>query len=55
MEHHLRQRLERLQATNNTLVASVKRKNTMITAQRRKIQQLEEDLQELRQKLGVDA
>lgn len=48
-----RQRLERLQHTNSTLVQSIKRKNTMITAQKRRISELEEQIESLKYKLGI--
>ena len=51
MEHHMRQRLERLQAREQTLVQAVKRKNTMIMAQGRRIRSLEEKVEELTRKL----
>ena len=51
MEHHLRQRLERLQCRNSSLSASVRRKQTMIRAQRQKIDELQEQLESLRHKL----
>lgn len=47
------QRLERLQHTNSTLVQSIKRKNTMITAQKRRISELEEQIESLKYKLGI--